>query len=253
MPRACISVAIAALLVICSEARAQENSLMRSEVSVIKKKLVGTLDALGQPPAGDTVEQESYNLPTDISRVESSGMYYPVNASASRRYGTQKASERAGADLQNEYQKKMLDAQAKGDYQEMARLAQEVQQKAAQTQSKMIEGRKDPTEISVQFNSNPGTTIDPDAVVLEKPGMIALRSLGDNTAGKVRITMYFDPVSLKDTKELSRVDMKLPEAGVAKRTTVLNISLELNGPTDDVEPWVKRIEVRKVLGQIDAR
>ena len=53
------------LAVCCtSSTRAQdEKSLTRDEVSVIKKKMVAVLDALGQP-AGYSLEHDNFNLPT---------------------------------------------------------------------------------------------------------------------------------------------------------------------------------------------
>jgi hypothetical protein len=244
--------AIVAAFLLFQQADAQQNPLTRDEVAVIKKKLVATFDALGQPPKGYTVESESFNLPTDASKDQKSGMYYPVSASANRTYGTQKATEKAGADLQKDYEKKIAEAQAKGDYEAIGQIAQEMQQKTGQMQSKAIEARKEPTEVSVQFNSNPGTTIDPDAVLFERPGVIALRSSDVSSPEKVRVSVYFDPESLKDTKQLSRVELRQPESGVARKNAVLNIAIEMNGPTAEVEPWAKRIDTKKVLAQTDA-
>jgi hypothetical protein len=243
--------AIAAALLLVQQAHAQQEPLTRDEVSVIKKKLIAAFDALGQPPAGYSVEREYFNLPTDASKAQKSGMYYPVSASGDRTYGTQKATEKAGQDLQKDYEKKMADAQAKGDYQTIANIAQEMQQKAGQMQSKAIETRKEPTEVRVSFNSGSGATIDPDAVLFEKPGVIALRSADVSSPEKVHVTIYFDPVSLKDTKQLSRVDLQQPESGVAKKNAVLDITIEMNGPTAEVEPWAKRIDTKRVLAQVD--
>jgi hypothetical protein len=47
--------------------------------------------------------------------------------------------------------------------------------------------------------------------------------------------------------------MKMPEKGVSSKTAVYNITIELNGPTADVEAWAKRIETGRVLSQIDAK
>ncbi|HTY57778.1 MAG TPA: hypothetical protein VMF59_03135, partial [Bacteroidota bacterium] len=173
-----------------------------------------------------------------------------ISGSANRRFGTQKKTEEESKDLQKEYQKKMAEAQAKGDYQAMAKLGQEMQQKAGQMQLKATEARKDPIEVSVMLNDNPGAVIDPDAVVFEHPGVIALKSNVEN--GTERINVYFDPVSLKETKQLSRVDLKHPEEGVSRKTLVLNIAIDLNGPAAEIEPWVKKLDFKKVLAQIDS-
>jgi len=241
---------IVLLILAAGGARAQnENPLTRDEVSVIKKKMVAALEALGQP-AGYSVEREDFNLPTEAYKNSSTGKYNLISGSAQRRFGTQKKTEEENKDLQKEYQKKMAEAQAKGDYQAMSKLAMEMQQKAGQMQLKATETRKDPVEVSVRLNNNPGAVIDPDAVVFEHPGAIALKSNVEN--GSERIAIYFDPVSLKDTKQLSRVDLKQPEEGVTKRTLVLNVTIDVSGPVAEIEQWVKKVDVKKVLGQIDS-
>ncbi len=230
-------------------AQAQDDrSLTRDEVSVIKKKMTAVFEALGQP-AGYSIEHEEFSLPTEAYKNSTTGKYSLIGGSAQRRFGTEKKTEEEGKDLQKEYQKKIAEAQAKGDYAEMSRIAMEMQQKSAQMQLKATEGHKDPVLVSISFNSNPGAVIDPDMVVFEHPGVIALRSGVEN--GSERIAVYCDPVSLKDTKQLSRVELNQPEGGVAKRTLVLNISIDVTGPPAEIEPWVKTVDVKKVLAQID--
>ncbi len=231
-------------------ARAQdEKSLTRDEVSVIKKKLVAVLESLGQP-AGYSLEHEDFNLPTEAYKNSNSGRYNLTYASANRKFGTQKKTEEESKDIQKEYQKKVAEAQAKGDYAAMSKLAMEMQQKAGQMQLKATETQKEPIEVSVQLNSNPGAVIDPDAVVFEHPGVIALKS--NVESGTERIDIYFDPVSLKETKQLSRVDLKKPEEGVTRRTLVMSVAVEVSGPAAEIEPWVKKVDSKKVLSQIDA-
>jgi hypothetical protein len=238
------------LAVCCtSSTRAQdEKSLTRDEVSVIKKKMVAVLDAMGQP-AGYSLEHENFNLPTEAYKNTNTGKYNPISGSADRKFGTQKKTEEESRDLQKEYQKKLAEAQAKGDYAAMSTIAQEMQQKAGAMQLKATETQKDPIQVSVRLNNNPGETIDPDAVLFERPGVIALKSNVEN--GSERIAIYFDPVALKETKQLSRVDLKLPEDGVAKRTLVLNVTIDVTGPVAGIEPWAKNLDSKKVLSQID--
>jgi hypothetical protein len=242
---------LALLLLDAGAARAQnqnEDPLTRDEVSVIKKKMVAAFEALGQPD-GYSIEHDNFNLPTEAYKNSNSGKYNLIGGSANRRFGTQKKTEEASKDLQKEYQKKMAEAQASGDYQAMSKLAQEMQQKAGQMQLKATEAQKDPIEVSVMLNNDPGAVIDPDAVVFEHPGVIALKSTADS--GPERISIYFDPVSLKDTKQLSRVDLKRPEDGVSRKTLVLSISIDVSGPAAEIEPWLKKIDFKKVLAQID--
>lgn len=228
--------------------------LTRDEVTVIKRKLMAVAESLGQPPAGYSKEDESFDLPTDASKMDKTGTYYPLHASAHVKFsgGSEKKSKKSQKEIEAEAKKKMLEAQAKGDYQEMARVAQEMQQKAGKAQLEAEGAKKEPVDISFQFNSNPGQAIDPDAVVFEKPGVIALKFKNSGDDEKARIAVYFDPVHLKDTKTLSRVDLSdKQEKGVAKKTAVRNITVELNGPAAVVEAWAKDIATGKVLGQID--
>lgn len=233
---------------------AQPSNLTRDEVSVIKKKLVAIVDALGQPPKGYVKEDEDFSLPTDFSIVGNTSMYWPVHASAQVKFGggadkIQKKTEKESED----YEKKMAEAQAKGDYEALGKLAQEMQKKMGEAQVKVIEAKKEPINVSISFNSNPGQTIDPDAVVFEKPGVLALKFKENEADEKIRIAVYFDPVSLKDTKQLSRVDLALPQEGIKSKTGVLNATIEFTGPSAEVEQWAKAIAANKVLAQIDKK
>jgi hypothetical protein len=242
------------LVFVACAALAQESTpLMRDEVAVIKKKLVAALDALGQPPAGYAVKDESFNLPTELSPAGTGGKWWPVNGSASRKYTTDVGKEKANKDFQQDYQKKMLEAQSKGDYQAMSKLAQEMQQKMSEMQMKASQGEREPIEVDVQVNQNPGTTIDPDAVLMEKPGMIALRTQQDKESEKSRVLVAFDPNALKKTGTLSRLDLKMPEDGVSSKLAILNVEIQLYGPSVDVEAWAKKIDTGKVLAQISGK
>lgn len=245
--------ALVVALFVAAGVRAQdENSLTRDEVAQFKKKLVKVLEALGQPPAGYSMEHESFNLPTDAYKDQSTGRYYPLSAGAERNYGTQKKAQATSEELQKEYQKKLLEAQAKGDYQEMGKISQEMQKKMSETQLKAVEGNKEPVSVSVHCNGNPGAVIDPDAVLFERPGVIALKTANEGSPGHARVAIYCDPVSLKETKQLSRVNLKQPEGGVAKRSVVLSVTIEFSGPASEVEPWAKKVDTKLVLAQIDA-
>ena len=234
----------------------EDAQLTRDEVTVIKRKLMAVSDALGQPPAGYAKEDESYNLPTEASKMEQAGTFYPLHASAHFKFGggAEKKAKKSQKELEAEYKKKMMEAQVKGDYQEMSKIAQEMQQKAGQAQIEAENAKKEPIEISLQFNSNPGQAIDPDAVVFEKPGVIALKFKISGDEEKVRIAVYCDPVHLKETKTLSRVDLSDKQnKGVTKKTTVQNATIELTGPAAVVEAWAKGIATSKVLSQIDVQ
>jgi hypothetical protein len=251
-----IVLAVLIVQTLSTAAYSDENQLTRDEVTVIKRKLTAVAEALGQPPAGYGREDESFNLPTEASKMGTTGAFYPIHSSAHFKYGggSEKKAKKSQKELENEYKKKMMEAQAKGDYQEMSKIAQEMQQKLGQAQMAAEDARKEPIEVSLQFNSNPVQAIDPDAVVFERPGVIALKFKTSGDEDKIRIAVYYDPVHLRDTKTLSRVDLSDKQnKGVTKKTTVLNAVVELNGPPALVEGWAKGIANDKVLGQIDAR
>jgi hypothetical protein len=225
----------------------------RDEVSIIKKKIIAALDATGQLPEGYSKERESFNLPTDVSKNRESGLFYPVYASGERRFGSEKAVQKDAKEMQKEYQKKMAEAQAKGDIQAITKIAQEMQQKVGQVQMKAVTTQKVPIDLHVQINSNPGANIDPDAVVFEKAGVIALKEKKDGTEDEGTIRVFFDPVHLKDTKQLSRIDLKMPEKGTSSKTAVYAVIVEFSGPIAEIEAWAKRMDCSKVLSQIDGK
>jgi hypothetical protein len=248
---------ISALIGLClcafAFSAAQDAQYTRDEVSTVKKKLVNVLDAVGQMPEGYSKERESFNLPTDVGKNRESGLFYPVYAGAERRFGSEKAVQKDGKELQKEYQKKMAEAQAKGDIAAITKLAQEMQLKAGQVQLKAVASQKVPIDLHIQFNSNPGATIDPDAVLFEKTGVIALKEKKDGTEDEGKIRVFFDPVSLKDTKQLSRIDTKLPAKGTSAKVAVYNVTVEFSGPMAEIEGWAKRMDTGKVLSQIDGK
>jgi hypothetical protein len=249
-----LSATIGLIVLIFAFSAAQDaQQYTRDEVGAVKKKIVAALDAAGELPEGYSKEKESFNLPTDVGKNTTSGLFYPVYGGGERRFGSEKAVQKDAKVMQKEYQKKMAEAQAKGDMAAITKLAQEMQLKAGQVQMKAVTGQKVPIEIQVQLNSNPGASIDPDAVVFEKPGVIALKEKKDGTEDEGRIRVFFDPVHLKDTKQLSRIDNKLPAKGTSSKTAVYNINIEFSGPIADIEAWAKRLDTGKVLSLIDGK
>ena len=233
---------------------ADDQSLNRAEVTTIKRKLVAVIEALGSPPTGYVKADESFNLPTSISPMQGGGNYYPVSASASLRFdgGADKMSKQSEADLEAEYRKKMLEAQATGNYQAMSEMAQEMTKKMSQAQLDAENARRDPIRVDLHLNSNPGATIDPDAVVFERPGVIALKNKVGGDDQQLQVVVYCDPVKLKETETLSRVDLSVnPDPGVKTKTTIRHLAIEMTGPKDVVEEWSKKIDTQKVLAQID--
>lgn len=245
---------VAVLLIPISLLADERQQLTRDEVSVIKKKLAAVLEAVGQPPAGYVKEDEHFTLPTEVYPVKGSGKFRPVYASADRRFGGGSAQKAKKADkIGEEYEKKMSQALAKGDYQEVQRLSMEMQQAAGKAHVEEVESRKEPVSVRVSLNSGQYQSIDPDMVLFEKPGVIALKFLDSGDEEKGRIVVYFDPVSLKNTKQLSLIELKEPQDGVGKRGHILYLTVELSGPTGAVEGMAKKINIGSILAQIDAR
>lgn len=238
---------------LCS-AGEEKNLLTREEVTVFKKKLVTVLDALGLPPAGFAKQKDDFNLPTQFYLEK--GKLVSNQASATRKFAIKgvKDAEAANKQAGVDYQKKVLEAQAKGDYQEMARVMQEMQQKTSQTALagvKAQDEKKLPIEVKVELNGADYRTIDPDMVVVEKEGVLALKTQqGEEGDPQETVTIFFQPVLLKDTKTLSLVDIKT--GPVPAKTSVSSISIELEGAAAEVEAWAKRVDFKKVLAQIDA-
>lgn len=234
--------------------RAEEQPLNREEVTIFKRKLEAVFEALGAPPAGYLKADGDYNLPTSISPREG-GNFYPAYASAYLRFdgGADKQAKKSQEEIEKEYQKKMLEAQATGNYEAMTTLAQEMVQRASAAQMAAEEARREPITVQLNFNSHASDTIDPDAVVFEKPGIIALKGKSGGDEELLRVMIYLDPVMLKETQTLSRVDLSPnPDKGVAKKTAVRSATIELTGPAQEVEDWSRRLDSAKALAQIDA-
>jgi hypothetical protein len=251
-----ILLALFLVLSLTAQGRADDQPLNRAEVTVIKHKLVAVEEALGAPPAGYAKAEEHFELPTSISTRSEGGGFYPVYSSANLRFdgGADKQSKKSQQEIEAEYRKKMLEAQAAGNYEAMSTIAQEMMQKMSQAQMAAEEARRVPISIILNFNTDPGATIDPDAVVFEKPGVIALKNMDGGDEENLRIAIYIDPVHLKETKTLSRVDLSdNPDQGVTEKTTIRNLTIEMTGPAQEVEAWSKRIDTDKALAQIDTK
>ncbi|MBI4428141.1 MAG: hypothetical protein HY562_03395 [Ignavibacteriales bacterium] len=225
---------------------AQEaKQLTRDEVAGIKKKLVAVLGALGDAPQGyrSETKNESFSLPTEY--YESEGSANLLYAGAHRDY-----SFKTAEDEQKTMMEKIKAAQAKGDMQEVVRLSQEMQSKVMQTAASAE--ANPPIRIDVYFNRGENETIDPDGVLFEGMGFIALKSVQGENEGNTRVRVYFDPSSLKDTKTLSRIDFNQGQgAKKSSKTSVKYVTVEFVGPIVPVETWAKKLNTKTVLSQVD--
>lgn len=245
-----------ALLTLCllaglpSGSRAKEVDLNRQEVTVIKKKLVAVEEALSPLPEGYAKSEEDFWLPTSIQTGDAGG-FRPVDASASYTFagGGVMTAEKTEKELEAEYRKKIMEAQAKGDYQAIQTLSQEMMQKAMNNQMAAEEARRDPVQVRVTINGGAYATIDPDAVVFEKAGVIALKTL-QNQGQDLQVMIYCDPVKLQETGTLAKIELQ-DDQDAAGKTTVRHITIELSGPPAVVEAWSKTVDTGKVLAQID--
>ena len=238
-------------LVLAATALAQGSSLTRSEVAALKAKLVAVQQAMGGEPAGYLKESEEFSLPTDANPAQG-GKFWPITSGISLRF-TDRASvegEAAAKKAADEFQTKYLAAIASGDTKAMERMIAEMTR--LQTVAATPRVKKEDMTIYVQFNQNPTVGIDPDAVVLEQPGVIALR--GQSTSNqKGEVTVYIDPVALKATTELAKIELRTADDGVGNKTGVYHIVIQLDGTVADLESWVKKFDFRTMLGVFDPR
>ena len=237
-------------LFLVATAGAQETSLTRSEVAAVKAKIVAVQQAMGGDPSGYLKESEDFNLPTDSNPAQA-GKYWPITSGVSLRYTDRGAAEgQANMEkLATEFQAKMATAVASGNVAEITKMSEELTRMQAAAMAPPA--KKEPMNVYVQLNMNPTVGIDPDAVVLEQPGVIALRDKGTGERGDV--TVYIDPVALKATEELSKIELRTADDGVANKTGVFHVVIQLNGALADLESWVQTFDFDAMLGVIDPR
>jgi hypothetical protein len=216
---------IAALLILAGPALAQDNALARDEVAALKKKVVAAAAALGAPPEGYAKEREDFSLPTEFSPAEN-GKFWPLGAEVRIQFSSkavmtaQKDSEAAATD----YQQKYAAAVARGDYEAASKAAMEMSQRANANVAMAVGGAKAPIYATVALNHGGGGAIDPDLVVMEKSGVIALKEQASEGATDATAHVYFQPRALKDTKKLSRIDLQQPEGGLGKKRSTISAS-----------------------------
>ena len=241
------------VLVYANLAFAQETALDRNEVAGIKQKLVTVQKALGGDPEAYTLESEEFNLPTDYNPAQD-GKFWPITSSVSLRF-TDKVSKEGQASAEQaaaNFQTKYAAAMASGNYEALEKMMQEMQTVSQQAAAAAMVPQKRPMTVNIQFNMGGGTGIDPDAVVFEKAGVIAIRKKNLNDENGT-LWIYIDPVALKDSSKLSKIDMNIPNDGVTKKTGVFNITIQADGTLSDVEAWAKKMDTDSMLSVIDSR
>ena len=239
-------------LALTATVAAQDNtSLTRSEVAALKAKLVTVQTAMGADPPGYLKESEDFDLPTDFNPVNG-GKFWPITSGISLRY-VDRASTEGEANLEKaaeEFQVKYAAAAATGNVEQLTKMIEEMQRLQAAAITPAV--KKENMNVYVQFNQNPTVGIDPDAVVLEQAGVIALRSK-NGTDDRGDVTVYIDPVALKATQELSKIEFTTPDDGVSNKTGLYHIVIQLNGSVTDAEAWAKSFKFAPMLAVIDPR
>lgn len=235
---------------------AQETNLTRSEVTAIKDKLVLVQQAMGADPAGYIKESEDFSLPTAFNPTQD-GRFWPITSSVSMRY-TDRAAVEGTANIERlaaDFQARYAAAMASGDAATITRMVEEMtrmQTQAAAAAMSASATQKDPLQVYVQFNMNPSVSIDPDAIVLERPGVIALREKELNSDDG-QVTVYLDPVVLAATGDLAQFELRTPNEGVTNKTGLYHIVIQASGNVADIEPWVTNFDFDAMLGVFDER
>lgn len=232
-------------------AAAQSTSLTRSEVTVIRAKLVAVQQAMGADPAGYVKESEDFSLPTDFNAAQD-GKFWPITSSIRLRY-TDKISTEGKASAEKamqDFQTKYAAAAAAGNLDALTKLTQDLQRVQAAAMTPPV--KQQPMDVNVQLNMNPTVGIDPAAIVLERAGVIALRdkNVSSDTGS---VTVYVDPVALKNSSDLAKIELQTAQDGVANKIGVYHVVIQLNGAVPDLEAWAKSFDYGAMLGAIDAQ
>jgi hypothetical protein len=112
--------------------------------------------------------------------------------------------------------------------------------------------KKEPLDVNVELNQQPTVGIDPAAVVLEKAGVIALRDK-EVSRDTGSVTVYVDPVALKNSSDLAKIELQTADDGVGNKIGVYHVVIQLNGSVADAEAWAKSFDYGAILGAIDAQ
>jgi hypothetical protein len=234
---------------------AQETNLTRSEVAAIKAKLVTVQQAMGGDPVGYVKESEDFGLPTESNPAQG-GRFWPITSSVQMRFTDRATKEGVASaeDAANDFQARYLAAVQSGNFEAITKMTEEMTRiQTAATAAAMNPAAKEPMQVYVQLNMNPTVGIDPDAVVLERSGVIALRRNNSSGDGKGEVTVYLDPVALKATEELSKIELRTADNGMPNKTGVYHLVIQLNGTLADIESWVQSFNFAAMLGVIDPR
>jgi hypothetical protein len=234
---------------------AAQNALTRSEVAALKAKIVTVQQAMGGDPTGYIKESEDFDLPTDANPAQG-GKFWPITSGVSLRY-TDRGAVESKADIEQaaaDFQAKYAAALASGNAEAITKMVEEMTRIQTQAMAAAANPatQKQPMSVYVQLNQNPTVGIDPDAVVLEQAGVMVLRDKNVSD-GRGNVTVYVDPVALRATQELSKIELRTADGGMPNKTGVYHVVIQLNGTVADAEAWAKTFDYGAMLGVIDAR
>lgn len=215
---------------------------MRNDLAVLKKKVEAIIAAFGAPPAPYALDTQNWSYPTGDCH-DAKG-YQPVSIGFNGTFNTNGAQQKIG----NEYQQKIQAASARGDYQAISQLTQEMQAKLIA----LTNGGQNMGEVDMSLTGNGGEslTIDPDSVLRDGAGFIAVRNGGNSaSSGQESVTVYFDPVVLENADKIASFDLG-GDYRVANPLDLIDVQVQLSGPKALVEQFVKQLSPGAALAQL---
>lgn len=219
-----------------------EDPVARDEALALKNSVRAALEALGAPPSGYAKAEEDFDLPTSMGFDKGAHRFWLSESGGQFTFTSGQSGEQMG----QEFQKKIMAAQAKGDYAEIQRLSAELQQGMAAAMG----AEMSKVQVKVALNRRVHQEIDPEGVLWEAPGAIALRIEGAEP-GKALVMIAFDPQALADTKSLSLVSLgETLNPSSATKTAVRTVVVEMSGPEEVVTGWARTVDKAKLLGLI---
>lgn len=218
-----------------------DDPVARDEALALKTTVKAVLDGLGAPPAGYAKGKEDFDLPTSMGVDKAKKHFFLAQTEGSFEF----TAGMSGEQMAKEYQQKMAAAQSKGDYAEVQRLTMDMQQKMMAAMSTEMSK----VDVTVYLNNRAYQEIDPEGVIWETPGAIALRTETDGTT--TELMLAFDPKSLADTKKVSLIQLgeTLNDPATSK-TAVRTIVVRLKGPDAVVTEWAGTVDKGKILALI---
>lgn len=216
----------------------------RTDLANIKKTVTAMAAALGNAPAPYAKENDQWELPTYACKGKAG--FRPITTRYSFRLSTEVEQKKFAA----QYQKEIMAAQASGDPEKIMQVSQEYQKKMMQMAA--ANQNNSPVDIAINVNEGGSGTIDPDAVLRDGAGFIALRESSDAGSGSEIVNLYFDKVALRDAHEAASFDTG-GDVTVPGRFDAINVHMNIGGPKTIVDALVKQLKTAGVLGQLSEK